>query len=316
MKRMNFTMGALLVLMATACAGNKTAGSQDGVAGDDSAMALPESDTLVFENVSWTDTIAYKVKIVDYSSDEDPAPYTIETATDSYSFSTLKVVAGKPEVVKFINQWLTLDAARELDCDPSTAEDVAKKYAELKKRDVTDVHSAMKSSSKEYLGDRSGADGEDEEALDEMPFASGNEYESSITFMWQTPALLTLWDSGYDYSAGAAHGMPWGFARTFDLKNLRILKYDDILKPESHEAVLKLVVADLVDEYSDSGMMNEPDEIDLPSSHPALVAEGVRFDYGAYEIGAYALGMPEVVIPYEKMKPYLTDKVKELLEIR
>jgi hypothetical protein len=46
------------------------------------------------------------------------------------------------------------------------------------------------------------------------------------------------------------------------------------------------------------------------------VAEGVRFDYGAYEIGAYALGMPEVVIPYEKMKPYLTDKVKELLEIR
>lgn len=314
MRKMNFTMGALLLLTAMACTGNKSASAQEGMAEDDSAGTVVMSDTLVFESVEMADSASYKVKIVDYSSDADPAPYEVETATDYYTFSTLKVVAGKPEVVKFINQWLTIDAARALESAPCTAEEVAKKYAELNEVGVTDVYSAFKYASAEYLSSAS-SNSDDEDSMDEMPFATGNEYEASVSFMWQTPNLLTLWVSGYDYSAGAAHGMPWGFAGTYDLKNLRILRYDDILKPESHEAVLKMVVAELVDEYSDSGMMNEPDEIDLPNSDPALVAEGVRFDYGAYEIGAYALGMPDVVIPYKKMKPYLTDEVKELLGI-
>jgi hypothetical protein len=41
--------------------------------------------------------------------------------------------------------------------------------------------------------------------------------------------------------------MPWEFGMTFDLKNLRLLTYDDILLKDSHEAVLKMVVEQLVD---------------------------------------------------------------------
>jgi hypothetical protein len=110
--------------------------------------------------------------------------------------------------------------------------------------------------------------------------------------------------------------MPWDFGVTFDLKNLRMLTYDDILKKEGREAVLKMVIAELQDEFGEDDMLNSPEEIELPANDPALEAEGVRFDYGAYEIGPYALGMPGVVIPYEKMKPYLTEEVKELLELK
>ena len=52
---------------------------------------------------------------------------------------------------------------------------------------------------------------------------------------------------------------------------------------------------------------------DFPGTDPALDKDGVRFDYGAYELGAYAMGMPSAVIPYEKIKKYLTPGVKELL---
>lgn len=311
---MNVTFSALLLLMAMACTGNKGAGSQGETASEDSAATQVQvSDTLVFENVNMVDSMAYKIKVGDYSSDEEPAPYTLETVTDYYRLSTLKAVAGKPEVVEFINQWLTISAAREPMEESVTAENVAKRYAKLKQDGITDVRSAFKVASGGYLGENAAEDEEDEDGMLEMGFASANEWEASVDVRWQTPTLLTLWKNGYDYSAGAAHGMPWEFGQTFDLKNLRLLTYDDILLKDSHEAVLKMVVEQLVDEYAESEMMNEPEDIDLPDCDPALVAEGVSFDYGAYEIGAYAMGMPGVIIPYEKIKPYLTKEVKELL---
>ena len=281
MKALKWTAGALLMLMA--CTGNKGATAEAAVADDSAAVTV--SDTLVFEEVDLVDSLAYKIKVVDYSGDEEPYPYTIETVTDYYRLSTLKAVAGKPKVVEFINQWLTLSAAGEYMEEPATAENV----------------------------ENASEDEENEDGLMDMGFASANEWDHNVSIHWQTPTLLTLWKSGYDYSAGAAHGMPWDFGVTFDLKNLRLLTYDDILKKEGRKAVLKMVIAELQDEYGEDDMLNSPEEIGLPANDPALEAEGVRFDYGAYEIGPYALGMPGVVIPYEKMKPYLTDEVKELL---
>lgn len=312
MNRLNVTFSALLLLMAMACTGNKGAGSQGETASEDSA-AMQVSDTLVFEDVNMVDSMSYKIKVVDYGSEEEPAPYTLETVTDYYKLSTLKAVAGKPEVVEFINQWLTISAAREPMEESVTAENVAKRYAKLKQDGITDVRSAFKVASGGYLGENAAEDEEDEDGMLGMGFASANEWEAAVDVRWQTPTLLTLWKNGYDYSAGAAHGMPWEFGMTFDLKNLRLLTYDDILLKDSREAVLKMVVEQLVDEYAETEMMNEPEDIDLPDCDPALVAEGVSFDYGAYEIGAYAMGMPGVVIPYEKIKPYLTKEVKELL---
>ena len=139
MKALKWMTGALLLMMA--CTGNKTATAQEG---SDSSANIPESDTLVFEQVVYRDSVEYKVKIVDYSSDEDPAPYEIATVMDRFEGISLKAVAGKPEVVKFINQWLTIDADPIENVEaPVTAAKVAEVYAKLKERDVTDVRSAL-----------------------------------------------------------------------------------------------------------------------------------------------------------------------------
>jgi len=319
MKQFITTVMGLMLLGVWACTGNKgVAADATGENGGDSAateVVAVESDTLVFEVVELRDSSEYKVKIVDYSSDEDPAPYDIATVMDAYEASTLKAVAGKPKVVEFINQWLTLDAAGRYVEAPVTAEKVAKEYASLKAQGVPDVRAALKLSAAEHLGSSDSAD--DEEEMMEMPFESANEYSSSISMVWQTPSLLTLWDSGYDYSAGAAHGMPWGIGKTFDLKNLRILTFDDIITKAGHEAVLKMIIETLKDDYADGWeMFNSEETIDFPESDPSLVEKGVAFDYGAYEIGAYALGMPQAILPYEKVKPYLTAEVKELLNLK
>ena len=306
MKMLSWTASAMLLLMAMACTGNKGATSQgDDVAADSTAQ---ESDTLVFETIEWNDSTEYKVKIVDYSSDEEPAPYTVETAVDRDEVITLQAVAGPAAAVKFVNQWLTLDAAGCAYPDLLSAEEIAEAYGELKKETgVTDVRSALK-----HRKSSDSAEEEDEDEMQEMAWLSGNEYSASINLVWQTKALATLCDSGYDYSAGAVHGMPWNYNRTFDLKNLRILSIDDIFVEKGRDALLKMVIAELKEDYADAWDMVTED-IDFPGIDPSLVVEGVQFDYGAYEIGAYALGMPSVVLPYEKVKQFLTPGVKELL---
>lgn len=309
MKALKWTAGALLLLMA--CTGNKGVAAQSD--GSDSSAAVSEPDTLVFEQVAYKDSSEYKVKIVDFSSDEDPAPYEVVTVKDYFDGVSLKAVAGKPEVVEFINQWLIIDANPLEDGDvPVTAAEVAKAYARMKQQDVTDVRSALILRAAGHMNVAVATDDPDE--MEELPFESANEYESSISVLWQTPNLLTLWDSGYDYSAGGAHGMPWGFGRTFDLKNLRVLTMDDIITKAGRPALLKMIIATLKEEYADGWEMAiEEESIDFPACDPSLVKEGVAFDYGAYEIGAYALGMPQALIPYDKIKPYLTPEVKELL---
>lgn len=308
----SFGMAACAMLLMMACTGQKGAaqgesGAEDSLAAD---TAFAASDTLVFKGVVYQDSLPYKVKIVDYSGDEEPYPYTVETVADTWEVNTLWAVGGPAEAVAFVNQWLTLDAAGADSYSVHTAAEVAKAYEALKKEGVTDVRSALKRSRGEHQPDDD--DDVDEDEMEEMAFASQNEYSQSISVMWQTKNVLTLWDSGYDYSAGAAHGMPWGAAKTFDLKNLRILTLDDIITESGKQAVLKMIFDQLEDEYADVWDMAS-DASDFPGTDPALDKDGVRFDYGAYELGAYAMGMPSAVIPYEKIKKYLTPGVKELL---
>lgn len=315
MNVLSWTTGGLL-LVAMACSGNKAASAAEGENASDSAASVAalaaavKSDTLVFETVEYNDSTPYKVKVVDFSSDEEPAPYTIETVADKFEYKTLHAVGGPAAAVEFVNNWLTLDAAGMKTSELKTVGDVSKAYADLvADANVVDVYSVLEQ--------RGTSEADDNEDMPEMPFASANEFSASITVMWQQKGVLTLWDSGYDYSAGAAHGMPWGTAKTFDLKNLRILQFDDIFVASAKKALLKMVVAELKKEYADAwDMANSSETIDFPGSEPSLVGEGVRFDYGAYEIGAYALGMPSVVLPYEKVKQYLTPEVKELLGMK
>ena len=168
----SFGMAACAMLLMMACTGQKGAaqgesGAEDSLAAD---TAFAASDTLVFKGVVYQDSLPYKVKIVDYSGDEEPYPYTVETVADTWEGNTLWAVGGPAEAVAFVNQWLTLDAAGADSYSVHTAAEVAKAYEALKKEGVTDVRSALKRSRGEHQPDDD--DDVDEDEMEEMAFAS------------------------------------------------------------------------------------------------------------------------------------------------
>ena len=303
-KEMKWTFCAALMLLA--CTGNKgVAHAEEGEAALADVPAAP--DTLVFEEVSYNDSLIADVKIMDYSTDEEPTPYTMGKSRNYFEKQTLKAVKGPKESMEFVNQYLLVDASGVEYEPPLTTAKISELCTQLKKEGVSDVKKALKKRSKDFLGT--------EAPFEEMGWETGNSLESEISVAWNTKNLLTLQHSGYDYPAGAAHGMPWNYAETIDLKNKRILTKDDIFTKSGQKAVLRMVVAELLDEYAEDNLNNVSD-IELPGNDPSLTSEGVQFDYGAYEIGPYALGMPCVKLPYEKVKPYLTPEVMELIELK
>ncbi len=51
----------------------------------------------------------------------------------------------------------------------------------------------------------------------------------------------------------------------------------------------------------------------LPKTPPFFMENGVGFIYQQYEIAAYAMGMPGDTIPYERIKPFMTEWAKRLI---
>ncbi len=66
---------------------------------------------------------------------------------------------------------------------------------------------------------------------------------------------------------------------------------------------------DLRDQLLDVDLNNIP----LPANPPIFTKDGLSFTYQQYEIAAYAAGMPNFIIPYEKISNCLTDDAKSLI---
>ena len=137
-------------------------------------------------------------------------------------------------------------------------------------------------------------------------------YSDEITLEYAAPGYATFYSVGDDYRAGA-HGMPWQYRFTIDLKTGNQLKWADIILPSAKGKLKPLLKRTLLEQYFEN---NEDyiDHFDIPGAEPALVENGVWFGYGAYEIAAYAAGMPECVIPYDKMNDFLTEEVKAIIK--
>ena len=52
----------------------------------------------------------------------------------------------------------------------------------------------------------------------------------------------------------------------------------------------------------------------MPKNAPYITEEGVVFTYQPYEISFYAAGMPQFIVPAEKMKPFLTQTALNMLK--
>ena len=170
---------------------------------------------------------------------------------------------------------------------------------------------------KTYESHSEEAKSELEELYEDADFADDDSkprytYEDAIRLDYESTEYVTFFSSGYDYRAGA-HGMPWQYRFSVDLNTGRQIKWADMFKP-GYKAKLKPIIKKaLLDQYFENDE-SYIDHFDLPGAEPALTLEGVWFGYGAYEIAAFAAGMPECVVGYDKLYELFTDYAKMIIK--
>lgn len=127
----------------------------------------------------------------------------------------------------------------------------------------------------------------------------------------------------YNYLGGAHPSSSGSSAIISKITNKEVKKIVD----ESQLKILQpLLRKGLVTYFKDCGETDVTEEtvkdlllltgnlIPLPVSTPTLEADGVHFIYQQYEIAPYAVGMPEFVIAYKDIIPYLTQEAKDILQ--
>ncbi|WP_373552756.1 DUF3298 and DUF4163 domain-containing protein [Haliscomenobacter sp.] len=130
--------------------------------------------------------------------------------------------------------------------------------------------------------------------------------ESKYNVLLNDGKYLTLEIEGYTYTGGA-HGSPTAAVATFDVLSGKMLNLDDLVKDK--KALEALAEASFRAERADifeptDGM--EPFNFDenfpfaLPQNY-GLVSDGLYCHYLAYEVGPYAIGNTQFVIPFEKL---------------
>lgn len=110
--------------------------------------------------------------------------------------------------------------------------------------------------------------------------------------------------SGFSYMGGA-HGVSYVNHFAFDMKNKQLLTLDDILLPNKKSA-LENIVKQSFKTWLINAETNPEEHLQSWEFHLTdnftFTKEGVQFLYQPYEITPYAMGMPELVIPYQQLK--------------
>lgn len=126
---------------------------------------------------------------------------------------------------------------------------------------------------------------------------------------------------------GGAHGYYTERLLSYDYVHRQEIDYKYLFKDGSMEDILALLIEEA--KKSPNYQIWKPniedftcvkDENDEPTGlkrlpHPRLSKEGVVFSFQPYEISCFAAGTFHFTIPYERLRPFLTDKAKWCLNM-
>ncbi len=154
-------------------------------------------------------------------------------------------------------------------------------------------------------------EGSDAQASDQEG-DTASAYETTVSLDASTPTLLTLKDDFYSYSLGAAHGL-YGTTYAHLLRNdERPLDASDIFQGDGWQQKLSdLALAYVKQNVLEEGQGFDWDVSDLTQyladpSRWTFQKDGLHVQFELYEVVPYAAGMPEAIISWEDLKPYLT----------
>lgn len=132
--------------------------------------------------------------------------------------------------------------------------------------------------------------------------------------------LVCIINHCYSY-AGGAHGMHANIPVIFDLEQNKILTKKDIFKPESDEAIIKLIIkyfianGDADDKPSDEseGIFKEDVFVE---NNIGIQNGSIIFYYQPYDINSYVAGAYSAVVKISDLLPYITDNspIKRMLK--
>lgn len=119
----------------------------------------------------------------------------------------------------------------------------------------------------------------------------------------------------YNDYTGGAHGMYGYGGKTFDVESGELLEFADILTDAEgfYEKAGEYISAKLYEEYGDELWGDYRESVSQTfgeGGRPCwyLNAAGIVIAYSPYELGPYAMGAPEVILPYAEFKDYINAK--------
>lgn len=121
----------------------------------------------------------------------------------------------------------------------------------------------------------------------------------------QTPTITVLMEA-YSYTGGA-HGSSQQTFLTLDIEHKRLLKLDDVIVSGQRARLSALARQAFVQWVKESQPDSElKDYLQFwpfqMTSNFYLSADGLVLQYGEYEIGPYAVGLPRLTIPYADLQ--------------
>ena len=124
---------------------------------------------------------------------------------------------------------------------------------------------------------------------------------------------------------GGAHGSHYVTYYTFNAKTgdliTHILDRDktSAMQPLLWEGIKDYFKGDdpnMTDSEIKEQLFTNGSLIPIPSIEPVPSEDGLTLIYPRYEIACYAAGLVSFKIPYDKVKPYMTDKAKKEMGIK
>lgn len=170
------------------------------------------------------------------------------------------------------------------------------------------IEAGSKNMYKEMIAD---SEGDEEQTQTPQPITFSREV--TLTKTYESARYIVFCVSWYGYEGGAHGGMANSYF-TYDKRTGN--RIEKVLNPKcvsKLQGEMKMQLCKYLEckpsELFDN-LMIDGKTIPMPQEPPFLSKDGVVFEYGQYEIGPYAIGMPTIVIPYDMVKDYLLVEVE------
>lgn len=150
-------------------------------------------------------------------------------------------------------------------------------------------------------------------------FPSFSDYEHSKRMQVDTiyNNLLTLSSSYYSYTGGA-HGYGATLFYNIDAKNGQVVNDTILFGLNNLDKVSKLIQAEVKrrnskeDSEETIGLLVEIEEV-IANNNFYFTKNGIAYLYNQYEIASYAQGQVEIVIPYQKILPLVSEPYRKTI---